>query len=853
MFFFYSDSAYHGKGGYFTVTGVDAAGRITEIDGTLVRTGPLHNGFPSSTFDEVMVPILNGGRWKVIPKIRYVPNPNGIKGQPYNNTTNGFGIQVTPYSNDLGQINSILFRDVPYFNDSDDISINVPFNFLVENNDTIEKGNIISLQTYQAFGNDFIDDSEVINYQIVSRRDVGENWLRFREVDFNLPLDFDSEFFQWTIKQYAVHGSSGIRDIVTDLDSDSILAHTSTFEEDLVYDGGEGYAAVDSDAVTDLDGGSSFASVSPIKDLGGYDNIPSQYWTISFNNNKFVDKLDSYHFQTLDAYNPVYADSDMYLKLNRLTGNPNLPTSLDVGNWVDRGLYGRVISVDTNVIKVIPEPGYRNITDSDMLSISMDKYGLIRMSPLSIDGRTETNKDLKITNAVLSWASFEFDYKVSSVLSTNKQFINEDGFLNSESGGILNDNYFYSTHSYVVKSTLPIKQWRGKVKTLLHPAGKIMFGETIVEQPIDATTQFTSDTQAGKIPGATFTYSMAQDYWVDGLDQDQITADQTLYKSNAFERITSLDINGVGLRADNFTNLNKIADKTQNGNAFWDYEPIGWIRKELMPVSTSGLINVKDYESSWSSQDSDGNGYVKNEIVRYSRWNNSIQDFYKNDSRFEAIYSAPLVKRNVFADVVSEKYKVYDSDLPTDLFMRIGDSDAVFMAIDYNRMRTEGDTTTNWPTFIVDRQQEIAKKRFIDFNNAMKEDGTLSYKVANVTYENFDAYDYKWNVYNDNRTDGRAGWVIPGWHSFIQNTSQNLSRKRRQADFILKDIEYTTKRTPLLPDIWDQPGADYWTWNHTYNREINNTEYFDYDLIKKDEDMTFDYDPDKWMNHRRVK
>ena len=855
MFFFYSDSAFDGKGGYFTVTEVDGAGRITQIDGIDIRTGQLNNGFQSGTFEDVKIKIDNGGRWKVIPKIRYVPaNNNGI-GKPYNNDQEGFGAQVTPYSDSLGQINAIAFRDIPYFNDSDDISVQIPFNFLLENNDTITKGNIVAFETYLPENGSFTDDSETIVFDISSKRDVEKDFLRFREVTFNLPVDFDSDLFQWGITQYSVDSEFGLSDLVTNYDSDSLLTHTSTYDVDFVFAGPNTFDGAYSDAIVDVDGGASFATAGADLDLGAYDNVPGQTWNLVINKNSFIDKLDRYHFSTLDTYNPTYADSDMQLTFTRKTGNPNKPAALNTGSWIDRNLYGRVIATTDKVVKIVEEPGLPFVTDSELAIIGSEKYGIIRMSPLSASGVVESNQDLRLTNVVLDYSTFSFDYKLDAVTETVKQFVNEDGFLNSTSGGVINDNFLYSTHTYVVKTTLPIKEWRGKVKTLLHPAGKYMFGETVVEQPIDGSSSLAADTTASSISSSSFTFSQSQDYWVDGSGFEQITADQTLYKSNSFERITEVSVNGAGLTADNFTNLAKIAEKTQHGNSFWDYEPIGLGRKEPVDVISvfGALENLENYSLSVSSQDSDTLGYVKNETMFWSQWSGTAQDFYKGSSRREKSYSPPLIKKTLFADTVSEKYTTYDSDLPTDFFMRMSDSDGIFNSIDYGRLRTTGDTTRNLPTFPIPRQKEIAKTRLEDFNAAMKENGALSYTVDGKTLTDFDAYEMKWNTINVNRTDGTQGWVIPGWQSSVQNMSNNISRKRRVSAYGIEDIKYTDLRTPLSPDVWDQAGDDFWTWIPTYNVEINKTEYFNYDIVKQDESETFNRDPNKLMQGRRVK
>ncbi len=59
----------------------------------------------------------------------------------------------------------------------------------------------------------------------------------------------------------------------------------------------------------------------------------------------------------------------------------------------------------------------------------------------------------------------------------------------------LQDNYYYQSYSYVIRSNVPSNKWYDIVKNTTHPAGTQLFGELIIEQMVDFSTYITTPVQ----------------------------------------------------------------------------------------------------------------------------------------------------------------------------------------------------------------------------------------------------------------------------------------------------------------------------------------------------------------------
>lgn len=78
----------------------------------------------------------------------------------------------------------------------------------------------------------------------------------------------------------------------------------------------------------------------------------------------------------------------------------------------------------------------------------------------------------------------------SNVTATTKisGFFSDDlGKLNTSSQKI-QDSYFYQDFSYVIRSQIPVSDWREIIKQSTHPAGFIVFGEVIVDSSASVST-----------------------------------------------------------------------------------------------------------------------------------------------------------------------------------------------------------------------------------------------------------------------------------------------------------------------------------------------------------------------------
>ena len=841
-----NNSAYDGKGGNFRVTAVDAAGRITEIDGQPLRTGSLANGHLSSQFNEVVVPLLKGGEWKVLPNIEYRPVDEDEFGAPYNRGEYGYGAQFTPIASKLGSAKEVEFKELPYFLDSDDISVEVPINLVLQNQSGIKENQIISFQTFVPSNESFTDDSETITVQYKAFRKVEDNWSSYHLNYFTMLDYYDSDLFQWGVARRITDSDKGLELATTEWKNTTVLEYELFDSEDDVWNG-QDWDSIDSDGAVDVDGGATFAATGDTLDLGSWNNRPGSYAKIVYKNNKHINELEKYHFDQL-RFITDYEDSEFAFSYRRYKANPNLGIKQNVGAWKQTEYYAKVVSVDENIVRIIPTEGRTFPTKQQLEHLRKDKYQTVRITSVDDDFIGDSDVNIELTNVLVFFTTFDIDFKLNSVVDQTPTFINENGFLSSPSGGVLHDSFLFSRYSYVVKSDLSMADWRSNVKKLLHPAGSILFGiQYIEQQPINLSTPTSTSTEYRSFGGAQFDFSSAQDHSVSDSPFNNITADSTLFKTNSYE------IGDYGINSDNYSNIVKYKDKVQRGNAFWDYEPIGLVRYEdINYVGFGTYENFVAGKNKVTTQDSDANGNIKSQVNYWQIGDSTKQDLYRNNSRFESSFTAPVVSSTFFQDAVSDIYHAWDSEVPTHVFMRFGDSDAAMSAIDYTKLSSVGDIR-NYPLNPIPRQREYSADRNRDFADAMREDGSLTETIGGVTYTDFDAYEQKWNTFNADRTYGtEGGWEIAGWPSFIQNTSTDISRKRRNGNYGTATFKYSKIKTPFSPEVWnDKDDEDWWVWNNNYTTEINKTTLLEYDKARKDEGKAFDRDPEKWMLHRR--
>ena len=76
---------------------------------------------------------------------------------------------------------------------------------------------------------------------------------------------------------------------------------------------------------------------------------------------------------------------------------------------------------------------------------------------------------------------------ISAVTNISGFFSDDLGKLSTSSQKI-QDSYFYQDFSYVIRSQIPVSDWREIIKDSTHPAGFLVFGEVIVDSSASVTT-----------------------------------------------------------------------------------------------------------------------------------------------------------------------------------------------------------------------------------------------------------------------------------------------------------------------------------------------------------------------------
>lgn len=538
---------------------------------------------------------------------------------------------------------------------------------------------------------------------------------------------------------------------------------------------------------------------------------------------RHLDKLEKYHFEQLDSL--VGMDSETFnFSWSTKRGELNLATTdSDMGEWYDTGYYGEVVKVSHNnqVVKVVEYGGYKLPTQTELDQWNADKYSIVKISPV-VNGVSVKDYSLPLTNVVHQIDRMEISFKTGVTSSLYRKFYSEDGFLSSDIMH-LRDNYYYSDWSYRIKSKLPFDNWKQKFKTLLHPAGMVLTATYV--QNLEVTDPITPspDTKWSNDFLPNLTFDQNQEY-IDTKSAYSTNADNIYYKSNGFEAKNLLTGLAKQLDGSSQSALANLAYKQQNGNAFWDYEPIGWVRKATVRVSAADTVNLDSetfYTNIFSTQDSDGNGFVKNGYTYYRTFNESKQDLYKNDSRFSKYLRANyLISKVQIEDADFTDYAVYDSELPEDFMVTFVDSDNNFNAIDYDRLKSENDSRY-FSVYTIPRVAEIAARKEKDLRLAMRENKSLVWDDSDNVYYDYEAYERKWNQINNRRTRYIDGYSIKGFMQYTGYEHVEQRSNKRSKDFVVSDHkEYSTKITPLSSTAWN---ADTLIWYNTYYDKINTT------------------------------
>lgn len=773
-----------GTGGSATITSVDSAGRITGIDNSNVRTGVLRNGYLSNDFQNVNVPIFSGGNYSQLPQVKII-------------SKTGHSAEIVPFSNKIGRINDFNFFNKGFFDSENHVSVVMPMNINVHDQTDLNDGQTVRIQRFEADSEGFLFDSDTFRLSIkFSNRKFNETDSELVRV--RIPYAFNFNTFQWIDSEFTFSHT----------DSES-LAHAfkDILDREIKPNSTYKFKVIDSD------------------EQGNPDSETLRVFLQDPN----LKGLDDFHFDLLSRYE----DSDKYrsIAFKKIKATPFLGLSENVGRFQNTNFIGTVVSVnsDKNIVKISETEKIDSDdmfpTDSDLDNIENNRYRILRLVPVD-----------KETNNVMVVESFPFKNLIANHQrgkarvvfegsgQTSKQFLDEKGFLNSLSGGVLRDNLFYDLFSYVIKSDLSINSWREYVKNILHPAGMNLLSNLNIDSTVNSETNKSSIVDN---LGETFniTFDRSLDHSVNAAENSgALNSATSLYSTNSFNLYnTGFNQQTLLIKAPTADNTSLIlgqAEDAEFGNAFWDYEPVGYID----PQSTQ----TKDSDGSQIIHETD---YIHQTYDKKDKDSDYLQDFYKykNLSRYPDQQTITLGKtefkegENIFLLFDSEKvnrinFLRFDFSKDSDNSYA-GDSDEklVFKGIEYLKLK---DTDSDFV------KQEITKRNYeylIEFNkdlkNASKEDNSFSYSVNGTTFFNMEAFDQKWNTIHRKRVNDE-GWEIQGYSSSLVNaTGADYRFINEHMNFVPK---YSKEKVSINKEFWNSQNTI--VWQNAYLNPINSKE-----------------------------
>ena len=547
---FQTENIGQGQGGEARITAVDRHGRITEIDGTDVRTGLNNTGYLADTFESAKVPVNIGGVYREIPTASFVLAART------ENEQMGRGAIVTPFSDSIGSIQTLDIQERGYFSDSEDIEIEVPMNLVLESRSEFVRGETVSFQYFDPTDPAFEADSEVLEltWTYDPESYVAPTDPEVSAIDIPVGFNFedDSDLFIWE------------RVFVDLFDLSDVNAQTfgNKFQEAL---DSEGFVRFESETVS----------------------------IISNSEREFRVQIDSKDISTLD-----------YFHFNRLNGprikgrldnipglsfswrivpiNPKQGAEEVLGTWRNSGYYGIVENISTNGVSVTVRPtAIRPFpADSDLTELSRPRFTILRLaSANAVTGDITIREGLAAANIISNFntAVLKADIAATAAASA-KTFVSEDGFLNSLSGGVLQDGLFYSNYTYVVQSDLQMSDWRVPVRTTIHPAGTQLYGEYNLNVDISAG-EATDNVDFVGITSK-FSFDSANDVFDPNDNISPLNAANAYYDANAYNIYLRSAPEGIVFSADNYINDALRVTQLESGNSWWDYEPVGLVRNE---------------------------------------------------------------------------------------------------------------------------------------------------------------------------------------------------------------------------------------------------------------------------------
>ena len=553
-------------------------------------------------------------------------------------------------------------------------------------------------------------------------------------------------------------------------------------------------------------------------------------------------RLDNFHVDQLkqsavnDSENTLTFSTEVFVSADLSDSDgTGKGTSKTIGQFVSTG-YGGVVatkSVDGTSFTISKADSEQVLStknvamnfpsDSEIRAFDNLPNALLRVIKVNpTDGTKLSQETFPVSNALVQYETPVLKTGFPLTSQTEKTFLNESGFLSSISGGILRDNYTVSEFSYIIQSELAMNNWRGAIKETLHPAGLYLFGELNVDTTaqVNTTAQALPHTDIGS-ESSNLTFDADDDYYNDTKTQGiAVFADSVSFAANPFNVVSlTNDASGTFLTAD-YTQRNvESSIQSQRGNAFFDYEPVGLVHKVWSVFDSEGHYNYVrgaiDSDSDlkvkfgmyFTPRKGDGKLIIKNgfdsdffkrsittqvhdsEIIRSSRVNNNkahyVPSEFHSAKRYNNIETIGLsqVKYEDF-----EQFRVYDSDIPKDVFQRFdASSTSTFEKIDYRRIK---DSDNDVDTFAqaLDRTREIRILKASDFNTALKLNKELVFIDNGTTFYDLDAFEQKYNQFNNLRdSEYNEGWSIPGKYTALGNIRNQSPDSEYDSDMIVRD------------------------------------------------------------------
>jgi len=140
----------------------------------------------------------------------------------------------------------------------------------------------------------------------------------------------------------------------------------------------------------------------------------------------------------------------------------------------------------------------------------------------------------------------QIDYDLDSVNNSGQQIKQAAAEIGPESRKYITDDKLYQVLSVLIKSSLPLNQWKEVYKLFVHPAGVYLAGETLIEMTNVSWNNVAHNPELVNNGGINF----IMDEIGDSLGQLLIVEGANVYQPEAFAEITLInkDDGSVGMR-----------------------------------------------------------------------------------------------------------------------------------------------------------------------------------------------------------------------------------------------------------------------------------------------------------------